>query len=80
VDADTIKAVREAPLAAWIVVAIVVGGLALVVVLRPEMIPEPYPNTRGWITLAAYILLPIVLLWSLYKVASAIWLALQTPL
>lgn len=76
---DVIKAVRELPLGVWVLLAIVAAGLAGVVIWHPEWVPEPYPNTRGWIILAAFILLPLVLLWGTWRILQAIAGAIRTP-
>ena len=36
-------------------------------------------NTRGWIILAAFILLPLVLLWGTWRILQAIAGAIRTP-
>lgn len=78
-NGDTIKAVRELPLGAWLLIAIAAAGLAGLVIFHPELVPEPYPNTRKWIVLVALIASPIAFLWGAWRVLQATFYAIRMP-
>lgn len=69
-NAELLKAAKEAPFGAWLLLAAVSALLAIVILFRPGWIPQPYPNTRAWITLVAWITLPTVFLWSVWKIVT----------
>lgn len=78
-NGDTIKAVLALPLSTWLLIAISAAVLSGLVILYPEIVPEPYPNTRNWIVLIALITLPIASLWVVWRTLKAALCFVRTP-